>query len=87
MVVVPKESTYEQQGSYYVYRIADDSMAVSTRIAVLADVENLYVLSDGLKKGDRIVAKGVAQLKGDTKVKPMEIPFDSIAKPVEKVFR
>ncbi|MEZ4793160.1 MAG: efflux RND transporter periplasmic adaptor subunit [Gelidibacter sp.] len=87
VVVVPKESTYEQQGSYYVYKIAKDSMAVSTRIAVLADVDNLYVVSDGLKQDDKIVAKGVAKLRGDTKIKPMEVPFDSIAKPIEKVFR
>jgi membrane fusion protein (multidrug efflux system) len=87
VVVVPKESTYEQQGSFYVYKIAEDDMAVSTRITVLADVNNMYVLSDGLKKGDKIVAKGVAKLRGDSKIKPMEMPFDSIAKPIDKVFR
>ncbi|WP_299394557.1 efflux RND transporter periplasmic adaptor subunit [uncultured Gelidibacter sp.] len=86
-IVVPQESTYERQGSYYVYKIAEDDMAVSTRINVLATVGNMYVLSDGLKKGDKIVAKGVAKLRGDTPVKPMEIPFDSIAKPIEKTFR
>lgn len=86
-LVVPKEATYEQQGSYYVYKLAEDDMAVSTRISVLADVDNLYIVSDGLQKGDKIVAKGVAKLRGDTKVKPMEVPFDSIAKPIDKVFR
>ena len=87
VVVVPKESTYEQQGSYYVYKLAEDDMAVSTRIAVLADVDNVYVLSEGLKAGDKIVAKGVAKLRGDSQIKPMEVPFDTIAKPIEKVFR
>ncbi|HUH27785.1 efflux RND transporter periplasmic adaptor subunit [Gelidibacter sp.] len=87
VVVVPKESTYEQQGSYYVYKLAEDDMAVSTRISVLADVNNVYVVSEGLKVGDKIVAKGVAKLRGDTQIKPMEVPFDTIAKPIEKVFR
>lgn len=87
VVVVPKESTYEQQGSYYVYKLAENDMAVSTRIAVLADVNNVYVVSEGLKEGDKIVAKGVAKLRGDTQIKPMEVPFDTIAKPIEKVFR
>jgi len=86
-VVVPKESTYEQQGSYYVYKLAEDDMAVSTRINVLADVNNMYVVTDGLKQGDKIVAKGVAKLRGDSQIKPMEIPFDSVAKPIEKIFR
>lgn len=87
VVVVPKESTYEQQGSYYVYKLAEDNMAVSTRIAVLADVNNVYVVFDGLKAGDKIVAKGVAKLRGDSQIQPMEVPFDTIAKPIEKVFR
>ncbi len=62
-------------------------MAVSTRINVLADVNNMYVVKEGLKQGDRIVAKGVAKLRGDSKIKPMDVPFDSIAKPIDKVFR
>ena len=42
---------------------------------------------EGLKEGDKIVAKGVAKLRGDTQIQPMEIPFDSVAKPVETLFR
>ncbi len=87
VVVVPKEATFEQQGSFYVYKIGADNMAQSTRINVLADVDNLYVISEGLKKDDKIVAKGVAKLRGDSQIKPIEIPFDSVAKPIDKVFR
>ena len=86
-IVVPMQSTYEQQGSYYVYKLEADDMAVATRINVLASVDNLYVVSDGLKKGDKIVAKGVAKLRGDSKIQPIEIPFDSVAKPIDKLFR
>lgn len=87
VVVVPKESTYEQQGSTYVYKVTNDSMAVATRIAIIADINNLFVVSEGLNSGDKIVAKGVAKLRGDTQIKPMEIPFDSVAQPIEKVFK
>jgi membrane fusion protein (multidrug efflux system) len=87
VIVVPQESTYEQQGSTYVYKIAADSTAVATRINITAEVGNMFVVSEGLKAGDKIVAKGVAKLRGDTKIKPAEISFDSIAKPIEKVFR
>jgi membrane fusion protein (multidrug efflux system) len=87
VIVVPQESTYEQQGSTYVYKIAADSTAVATRINITAEVGNMFVVSEGLKAGDKIVAKGVAKLRGDTKIKPTEISFDSIAKPIEKVFR
>lgn len=86
-VVVPKESTYEQQGSTYVYKITNGNMAVSTKINIEADIDNVFVVSKGLNVGDQIVAKGVAKLRGDTEVKPIEISFDSVAKPIEKVFR
>ena len=86
-VVVPQEATYEQQGSIYVYKVGQDSTAVSTKINIAAEVENLYVVDAGLEKGDKIVAKGANKLRGDSKIKPQEMPFDSIAKPIEKVFR
>ena len=86
-VVVPQEATYEQQGSIYVYKVGQDSTATSTKINVVAEVENLYVVDAGLENGERIVAKGANKLRGSTKIKPQEMPFDSIAKPIEKVFR
>jgi membrane fusion protein (multidrug efflux system) len=86
-VVVPQESTYEQQGSIYVYKVAKDSTATSAKIETKADVGNLYVVASGLQKSDVIVAKGANKLRGESKINPMEMPFDSIAKPIEKVFR
>jgi len=87
VVVVPKTATYEQQGSTYVYKVGQDSLAVSSRIEIITEVENLFVVREGVQKGDKIIAKGVAKLRGETKIKPMEIPFDSVAKPIEKVFK
>ncbi len=86
-LVVPKTSTYEQQGSTYVYKVGKDSTAVSARIQIKDEVGAVYVVSNGVEKGDEIIATGVANLKKDTKVKPKEVPFDSIAKPIEKVFK
>jgi membrane fusion protein (multidrug efflux system) len=86
-LVVPQEATYEQQGSIYVYKVTEDGMATSTKIETTAEVENLYVIASGLQKGDKIVAKGANKLRGNSKINPQEMPFDSIAKPIEKVFR
>ncbi|HAV54515.1 MAG TPA: efflux RND transporter periplasmic adaptor subunit [Aequorivita sp.] len=86
-LVVPQEATYEQQGSIYVYKVSEDGMATSTKIETTAEVENLYVVASGLQKGDKIVAKGANKLRGNSKINPQEMPFDSIAKPIEKVFR
>lgn len=86
-VVVPQEATYEQQGSIYVYKVDEEGMATSSKIETIAEVENLYVVDSGLQKGDKIVAKGANKLRGNSKINPQEMPFDSIAKPIEKVFR
>ncbi|CAM3335693.1 efflux RND transporter periplasmic adaptor subunit [Aequorivita lipolytica] len=86
-VVVPQQASYEQQGSIYVYKVEQDSTAVSTKIEISVEVDNLYVVESGLQKGDRIVAKGANKLRGNSKINPQEMPFDSIAKPIEKVFR
>lgn len=87
VLVVPITATYEQQGSTYVYSVGNDSTAVSTRIAIKAEVDNLYIIDNGLVEGDRIIGKGMGKIKSKTKVNPQEAPFDSIAQPIKKSFR
>lgn len=87
VVVVPKESTFERQGTTYVYKLNLENMATASRIGIVQEIDNLYLVASGLEKGDRIVAKGVSQLRGETEIQPQEISFDSIAKPIQKVFR
>ena len=86
-VVVPKTATFERQGSTYVYKVGQDSMATPSQLTIERDVDNLYVVRSGLELNDRIVAKGVAKLRGETKINPQQTPFDSIAEPIEQVFR
>jgi membrane fusion protein (multidrug efflux system) len=87
IIVVPKESTYERQGNTYVYKVGKDSIAVSTALTIITEVDNLYLVKDGLNVGDKIVASGVDKIRGETKISPKLISFDSIAKPIKKVFR
>lgn len=86
-IIVPKTSTYEQQGSTYVYQVNPDSTAVSAGITIKDEVDAVYVISEGIKAGDLIVATGISKLRGDTKIIPKKVPFDSIAKPTKTVFR
>lgn len=86
-LVVPQTATFELQGSTYVYKVGQDSVATASEIGIQRNVDNLYVVAYGLEENDRIVAKGVAKLKGETKINPRETPFDSIAKPIATAFR
>ena len=87
VTVVPQNSTFEQQGKILAYRVADSNKVESTTLKTKAAIGNLYVVESGLKKGDKIVAKGAGKLRPGTKIQPQEVPFDSIAKPVDQLFQ
>lgn len=61
--------------------------AVSSIIGVTAKVNNLTIVSEGLKEGDQIVAKGVGNLRTGTAIQPQAVDFDSIVETVKPVFK
>ncbi|MGY5849274.1 efflux RND transporter periplasmic adaptor subunit [Salegentibacter sp. F14] len=85
--VIPELSTFEQQGKVYAYRVENDSLAISTLIEVQDRINNLIIITSGLKKGDKVVAKGVGKLRNNTSIQPQPVPFDSIANTLEPVFK
>ncbi|MGN1213803.1 MAG: efflux RND transporter periplasmic adaptor subunit [Bacteroidaceae bacterium] len=67
-VVVPQEATYELQDKVFVYRVVH-GRAKSTRIKVCPlDNGKEYIVEEGLKVGDVIVAEGAGLIKEDTPV-------------------
>jgi membrane fusion protein (multidrug efflux system) len=50
-------------------------------------VNNLVVVSSGVSAGDKIVASGVAKIRHNTLIQPQPVPFDSIAKELQAVFK
>lgn len=85
--VVPESASYEQQGKVYVYRVQGDSMAVSQVIRVQDRIQNLIIVASGVEEGDEIVAQGIGRLRNNTPIQPQPIPFDSIANPLNPVFK
>ncbi len=86
-LVVPQESTFQQQEKTFVYTVAEDTTAVSQAIGIKGTADNLYVVSSGVEEGTMIVGKGIGKLRGGMAIKPQEVPFDSIAKPIQKEFQ
>ncbi|MFI8377698.1 efflux RND transporter periplasmic adaptor subunit [Leeuwenhoekiella sp. NPDC079379] len=86
-VIVPQNATFEQQGQTLVYKLDKENKATTTVISIKDEIGNLFVVKEGLSKGDKIIAKGVSKLRDGTAITPQEMPFDSIAKPVEKLFK
>ncbi len=87
VLVVPQESTFEQQEKTFVYKVSKDTTAVPQAITVKAAAGNLYIVSSGLTEGERIVAKGVGKLQKNMPIKPQQAIFDSIVQPIKTEFR
>ncbi len=86
-IVIPQESTYEQQEKTFVYKLSKDTTAVASAIEIKASTGNVYVIASGVKNGENIVAKGVNKVREGVKIKPQPIAFDSIAQPIVKEFK
>lgn len=85
-ILVPQSATYELQGDVYVYRMSVDHTIGSVKINFVDNVNNQYVVSEGLAPGDVIVAQGVSMMRAGQKIQPKEVPYDSIIQPVEPIF-
>lgn len=86
MPVVPEAATFEQQGITYVFRVRSDT-AISTPLEVVDRVDNLVIVSSGVSPGDKIVASGVARIRHNTPIQPQPVPFDSVARELQAVFK
>lgn len=82
-ILVPQKATYEIQDKKFVYTVGKDNKVKSTEITVLQqnDGKN-YVVTSGLKAGDRIVVEGINKLKNEMEIHPIT-PAESKAKQVK----
>lgn len=87
-LVVPALSTYERQGSTFVYKLKGDSL-VSSAISILNEVKKLYVVdeNDGVKEGDLILAQGTSKVRPGMKIEPKKVSLDSITNSFDQVFK
>lgn len=71
-IVIPQKATYEIQDKKFVYLLGSGNKVKSTEITVLSqnDGQN-YVVTSGLKAGDRLVVDGVSTLKDGTQINPI----------------
>lgn len=69
VIVIPQEATFDIQNKIFVFKVVD-GVAKATDVEVMpySDGQN-YVVTDGLKPGDVIIAEGAGLLKDGTRVK------------------
>ena len=83
-IVIPQAATYELQDRIFVYKVVDGK-ASSTEIHVAPQNNGTeYIVTDGLKVGDIIVAEGAGLIKEGTPIKTRTAVVDTL-KTVEGV--
>jgi len=85
VLVVPALSTFEQQGTTFVYQVINDSLKAK-KIDVEAETEGLTVLR-GLEEGDQILAKGAGKVRPGLRINPQPTTIDSIVQSFDPVFK
>lgn len=72
VILIPQKATYEIQDKKFVYVVGAGNKVKSTEIVVLPQNNGQdYVVTSGLKAGDRIVVEGVSKLKDGMEIKPV----------------
>ena len=71
-VIIPQEATSEVQNKIFVYVVGKDNKVKYTEITVNPqnDGKN-YIVTSGLKPGDRYVSKGITSLNDGMEIKPI----------------
>lgn len=78
-LLIPQKSTTDIQGQKFVYVVTDSNTVVNKAIEVMVVTKgNFYVVTKGLKSGDKIVVEGFASLKDGSKIKPNILSRDSV---------
>jgi len=78
-ILIPQKATYEIQGKKFVYKLSDSSTVTSVEIKILNNSGGqFFVVTEGLKPGDKIVLEGVATLRENTKINPVAVNADSL---------
>lgn len=80
-IIIPQKSTFEVLEKRYVFVIDKDNVVHSREIIVAAEMPDLYVIKNGLKKDERIMLEGIRKVKdGDKITYTFENPKDVIPK-------
>ncbi len=76
-LLVPQRCIKELQGKYSVFVVNDDDTVESRQVTVGEKMEDLWVIDEGLKKGESVVLEGIQKVKTGTQIVPEVVVFKS----------
>jgi RND family efflux transporter MFP subunit len=78
-LIIPQKSTFEVQEKTYVYLVDKNNKVQLRSVVPQFRLENTYIISNGLKPGDRFLYEGLQQVKEGDKILPRPMNSGSVA--------
>jgi membrane fusion protein (multidrug efflux system) len=73
VLVVPQGATYELQNKRFIYTVNSDNKVIAVNFnSVPTDDGKFFIITSGLKSGDRIVTEGIVSLKDGNTIIPKD---------------
>jgi len=82
-LLVPQRAVTELQGSYQVAVVNDDNKVAVANVKVGDRIGPLWMISEGLKPGQRVITDGVMKVRPGVQVNPKEAPSTPSASSLE----
>ena len=80
-IVIPQNVTYELQDKRFAYVVDDHNKIKNVAITVNDNAPGqFFIVTSGLKGGDKVVIESVSNLRDDTEIKPDEVDAASVYK-------
>ena len=67
-IVIPQRATYEILAKRYAYVVGADGVVHQRDITIQTELDDIFVIEEGLEEGDRIVLEGIRQVRDGDKV-------------------
>ena len=72
-LLVPQKATYQIQGKLFVYVLGEGNKVRSVEVTSSASAGQAFIITNGIRPGDKIVADGISSLREGLFIKPKPI--------------
>ena len=80
-LIIPQTSTYQLQDKRFVYQVDDKNKVKNVPVTTMDNTPGqFYIVTGGLKSGDRIIVESANNLADGTQVKPADVTAESVYK-------
>lgn len=68
-LIIPQKATFEVLDKKFVFVVDNNNIIRSREIEIKSEMSHIYIVSDGLKEGDKILLEGLRKVKNGEKIK------------------